>query len=232
MMEKIDIAVKCQQVVKTYRTGDHVVMALNKSDFVVNTGELVILAGPSGCGKTTLISVVAGILDYDGGDCTVFGRNLAKLTEPERLLFRSKYIGFVFQQYNLIPTLTVAENVGVPLIINGVSVKEATAKAIDVLDQVGLSDRAHYAPNQLSGGQQQRVAIARAIVHDPHLIVCDEPTSALDGINGRNIMMILKKLTIQNNRTLIVVTHDNRIFDFADRIAEMEDGHVKHSGNS
>ena len=186
----------------------------------------MIIAGPSGSGKTTLISVIAGILDYEGGDCIVYGEHLNQMTEVEKLAFRAKNIGFVFQQFNLIPTLTVAENVAIPLIINGMERHEATEKATAILAKVGLENRANSSPRELSGGQQQRVAIARAIVHDPKMIVCDEPTSALDSVNGHNIMTILKDLSRNSDRALIVVTHDSRVFDFADRIAEMEDGKI------
>lgn len=221
-----NLAVTCESVIKKYIVGNQDFFALDKVNFEVRTGELMIIAGPSGSGKTTLISVIAGILDYEGGDCIVYGEHLNQMTEVEKLAFRAKNIGFVFQQFNLIPTLTVAENVAIPLIINGMERHEATEKATAILAKVGLENRANSSPRELSGGQQQRVAIARAIVHDPKMIVCDEPTSALDSANGHNIMTILKDLSRNGDRALIVVTHDSRVFDFADRIAEMEDGKI------
>lgn len=206
--------------------GTTVINALDGVNMDVRLGELLILSGPSGCGKTTLISVIAGILNQDEGICDVYGYDLLHLTEKEKLLFRAKNVGFVFQQFNLIPTLSAAENVAVPLIINGMDRKLATQKAADLLVKVGLADRALSLPSQLSGGQQQRVAIARAIIHAPKLVVCDEPTSALDGETGHKIMELLKEVTVNGQRSLIVVTHDSRVLNFADRIAEMEDGKI------
>lgn len=225
MAEK-KLAVTCKAVTKKYTVGSQDLLALNKVNFEVRTGELMIIAGPSGSGKTTLISVIAGILDYEEGECIIYGAHLNEMTEVEKLAFRAENIGFVFQQFNLIPTLTVAENVAIPLIINGMERHEATEKAAIVLEKVGLGNRTNSFPRELSGGQQQRVAIARAIVHNPKMIVCDEPTSALDSANGHNIMSILRKLSQDGNRALIVVTHDSRVFSFADRIAEMEDGKI------
>ncbi len=218
--------IHCENLLKTYKMGDTKINALNHTDFSAQKGELIILSGPSGCGKTTLISVIAGILGCNEGTCTILGHDLTKMSEKNLLQFRAKNIGFVFQQFNLIPTLTVSENVSIPLVINGIELDTAKIKALDVLDHVGLRAYGDYMPQQLSGGQQQRVAIARALIHDPKIIVCDEPTSALDSVNGRNVMQILKSLAKDSQRTLIVVTHDSRIYDFADRIAEMEDGIV------
>lgn len=218
--------IHCENLLKTYNMGDTQIKALNHTDFSAHKGELVILSGPSGCGKTTLISVIAGILGFTEGKCTILGHDLTKMSEKDLLEFRSKNIGFVFQQFNLIPTLTISENVSIPLVINGMDLDAAKVKASDVLGHVGLREYGNFMPQQLSGGQQQRVAIARALIHDPKIIVCDEPTSALDSVNGRNVMQILKNLAKESQRTLIVVTHDSRIYDFADRIAEMEDGIV------
>ncbi|MBX3380876.1 MAG: ABC transporter ATP-binding protein [Phycisphaeraceae bacterium] len=220
------LAVRCRGVVKNYGTGQSVVRALRGIDLDVYQGELLMLVGPSGCGKTTLISVIAGVLDRDAGECSVFGEDFSTMNSRERTRFRGKTIGFVFQSFNLIPTLTIAENVSVPLLLNGVDRRRALAKAKDILGTVGLGDRVNDAPNRLSGGQQQRVAIARALVHDPKLIVCDEPTSALDHETGHRVVELLKGVAMSGNRSLVVVTHDNRIFDFADRIAHMDDGAV------
>ena len=227
-----EIAVDCTQLTKAYSNGTTEVVALRGVDLKVNTGELLMLAGPSGCGKTTLISIIAGILDYTQGHCTVLGEKPAAMKGLERLNFRAKNIGFVFQAFNLIPNLTVAENAAIPLIINGMGRAEAVKKATELLDELGLGEKINAAPISLSGGQQQRVAIARALIHSPRLIVCDEPTSALDGETGQKILTLMKKIAMDQKRTLIVVTHDIRIFPFADRIAMMEDGHVRKVLNS
>ncbi len=222
----MSLAVRCQNVVKVYDTGGQKVTALNGINLDIIAGQLMMLVGPSGCGKTTLISVIAGILDQDEGLCELFGENLLAMRSKDKLNFRAKNIGFVFQAFNLLPSLNAAENVSIPLIINGMKRAEAERKAITLLEQVGLGARWKSLPSQLSGGQQQRVAIARALVHNPRLIVCDEPTSALDHETGRNVMKLLKDVALHKDRTLVIVTHDARIFDFADRIAEMDDGHI------
>lgn len=219
-------AVRCEKLVKTYDAGGQKVTALNGVDLTIKLGELMMLVGPSGCGKTTLISVIAGILDQDSGACELFGENVNAMSSKDKLQFRAKNIGFVFQAFNLLPALNAAENVSIPLIINGVKRAVAEQKAIKVLEQVGLGDRWKSFPSQLSGGQQQRVAIARALVHSPRLIVCDEPTSALDHTSGHNVMNLLKEVALQHDRALVIVTHDARIFEFADRVAEMDDGHL------
>ena len=220
------LAVRCQGVIKTYDTGGQKVTALRGVDLDIHTGELMMLVGPSGCGKTTLISVIAGILDQDEGLCEVFGQNLAHLPQKKKLRFRAENIGFVFQAYNLLPTLSAAENVAIPLIINGMNRREAERRAKAMLERVGLGDRVSSLPSQLSGGQQQRVAIARAMVHNPRLIVCDEPTSALDHETGHRVMELLREVALDESKVLVIVTHDARIFEFADRMAQMDDGRV------
>jgi putative ABC transport system ATP-binding protein len=222
-----EIAVQCQAVKKIYHTGSDQVVALAGIDLQIRLGELMMLVGPSGCGKTTLISVIAGILDQDSGVCEVFGKDLIKMHSREKLQFRAANIGFVFQAYNLLPSLTAAENVSIPLILNGIKRKEAEKRGAQVLEQVGLGTRTQSLPSELSGGQQQRVAIARALVHDPRLIVCDEPTSALDHETGHHVMELLKEVALHKDRALVIVTHDARIFSFADRMAKMDDGHIE-----
>jgi putative ABC transport system ATP-binding protein len=224
--EANQIAVFCKSVIKSYVTGPTKVMALRGVDLEVRQGELLMLVGPSGCGKTTLISVVAGILDHDEGECLVFQRDLRGMGQTKKTRYRGQNVGFVFQAYNLLPTLTALENVSVPLLILGVPRKEAQERAKAILEQVGLADRMFASPAQLSGGQQQRVAIARALIHGPKLIVCDEPTSALDAETGHRVMEVLRDSALSSERALIIVTHDNRIFNFADRIARMEDGRI------
>jgi len=219
-------AVHLRGVTRAYGSGAAKVMALRGIDLDVRRGELLMLVGPSGCGKTTLISVIAAILDADDGEVRVLAADLRTMRQSAKTAFRRDHIGFVFQAYNLIPSLTAAENVAVPLLIRGKAQAEALAAARRVLGEVGLADRSEALPEQLSGGQQQRIAIARALVHDPQLIVCDEPTSALDHTTGQLLMQLLRRVVLAGERSLVIVTHDARIFDYADRIAEMDDGRI------
>jgi len=221
-----ELAISCRGVTKSYGSGETKVAALRGLDLEVKRGELLMVVGPSGCGKTTLLSVIASILRSDSGQCHVLGRDLGVMDERERAYFRRESIGFVFQLFNLLPALTAVENVAVPLLIDGASWDDATARAQNIIETVGLGARSHALPAKLSGGEQQRVAIARALVHEPALVVCDEPTSNLDHEIGRAIMEILSGVGKMSNRTIIVVTHDPRIFDFADRIARMDDGKI------
>jgi len=220
-------AVRCDGIVKTFGTGEGRVQALRGVALEVSAGELLMLVGPSGCGKTTLISVIAGILDQDAGQCLLFGQDLRQLSKKERTVHRGKNVGFVFQAFNLIPALTAAENAAIPLLINGAGTQEARELACRQLRAVGLGGRENALPSELSGGQQQRVAIARALVHNPRLVVCDEPTSALDHQTGRQMLDVLKELAVTGDRALIIVTHDARIFEYADRIAHMDDGRIE-----
>ena len=221
-----DPAVFCRAVTKSYVSGPTKVMALRGVDLEVRLGELLMLVGPSGCGKTTLISVVAGILDHDEGECRVFQEDLRAMGRNTKTLFRGKNVGFVFQAFNLLPTLTALENVSIPMLLQGFKKAEAQSRALEMLTRVGLADRLQSLPAQLSGGQAQRVAIARALVHRPRLIVCDEPTSALDADTGHKVLEVFRETALAEDRALIIVTHDNRIFNFADRIARMEDGRI------
>jgi len=220
-------AVRTEGVVKSFGSGDGAVHALKGVDFEARYGELMMIVGPSGCGKTTLLSVICGTLQYEGGRVEVLGENLTQMRASRLTAFRGKNIGFVFQQFNLIPTWTSLENVSVPLLLNGASQKVAEEAALRLLQEVGIGDKAGVLPTQLSGGQQQRVAIARALVHQPRLLVCDEPTAALDASSGRKVLELLKQIACKPDRCVIVVTHDSRIFPFADRVAEMEDGQLK-----
>ena len=221
------IAIDCKGVTKHYGSGSSRVTALRGIDLDVRFGELMMLVGPSGCGKTTLISVIAGILDRDEGQCKVFGVDFNTMSAGQKTSFRGANVGFVFQAFNLLPTLTAEENAAIPLMILGESRGSAIKRARDMLARVGLGDRGRSLPSQLSGGQQQRVAIARALVHNPRLIVCDEPTSALDHETGHKVMELMREIAVGPDRTLVIVTHDARIFEFADRIAKLDDGRVQ-----
>ncbi len=185
------------------------------------------MMGPSGSGKTTLISIIAGILTQTSGECLLGGQDLNRQMNDAKTAYRGEHIGFVFQSFNLIPMLSCAENVAVPLLLKGVDKKIAEEKGRQALIEVNIGGKADVSPRDLSGGQQQRVAIARAMVHDPDLIVCDEPTSCLDHEMGLKVMELLKKISTEKKKTVIVVSHDLRITSFADRIVHLEDGLIK-----
>ncbi len=231
-MTAMEPAIVCSNLKKSYGTKGNLTPALQGIDLEVKQGELFMLVGPSGCGKTTLISVIAGILAHDEGSCTLFSHNLDAMEDEDRTTFRGKNVGFVFQAYNLIPTLTTTENTSIPLILNGVPRAEANARSRKMLTQVGLGAKLNTLPTELSGGQQQRVAIARSLVHNPRLIVCDEPTSALDHTTGAEIMELFRHEALKRERTLVIVTHDARIFQYADRIGVMDDGRITRIVNS
>src|SRR5438874_9695265 len=222
-------AVRCRDVQKYFGEGDARIHVLRGVNFEALQGQLTFLVGPSGCGKTTLISVIAGLLDPTAGDIELFGHKTAARSAEEQILFRRRNLGFVFQQYNLLPALTAAENAAVPLLAAGIRRGEAVDRAKSLLVTLGLEDRLDTMPNKLSGGQQQRVALARALVHEPRLIVCDEPTAALDHATGEAVMELLASSAVQPDRAVIVVTHDNRVFHFADTIAHMDDGRITHN---
>jgi putative ABC transport system ATP-binding protein len=218
--------IRCTGLEKEFRTGDVRTLALRGIDLEIAPGEVTMLVGPSGCGKTTLISIIAGLLDRTAGGLEVLGRDPSALSSLKAARFRRESIGFIFQQYNLLPSLTAAENAAIPLLAAGVARNEAVRRASELLDRLGLGKKTGSYPRQLSGGQQQRVAVARALVHDPSLVLCDEPTAALDAETGHAVMELLRELALAPGRAVIVVTHDNRIFPFADRIVHMEDGQV------
>jgi putative ABC transport system ATP-binding protein len=219
-------AVVCRGVTKDFGEGEARVQALRGADLDIAFGEMTIISGPSGCGKTTLLSVMSGLLDPSEGDLHVLGTSLADMSDRERVLFRRENIGFVFQQYNLLPALTAAENAAVPLVVAGAKFSDALRTSRELLVRLGLEGRTEALPREMSGGQQQRVALARAIVHAPRVLVCDEPTSALDGESGRHVMELLRDAAVRPDRAVIVVTHDPRVMGFADAIAHMEDGRV------
>ena len=219
-------AVLCRGVTKVYESEGTATHALRGVDLEARAGEMLLLVGPSGCGKTTLLSVVAGILDATAGDVSVFGRDVHAMSARQKAAFRRDGIGFVFQQFNLFPSLTAAENVAVPLLLRGEARAAAVRRGRDLLARMGLESRTESSPLHLSGGQQQRVAIARALAAEPKLIVCDEPTASLDGETGARVMELLRETAVSAERCVVVVTHDSRVFRFGDRIAEMLDGRI------
>ncbi len=219
-------AVTCRNLVKEFGEGNTKVRALRGLDLDIYGGQLTLLVGPSGCGKTTLLSTIVGLLDPTSGELNVLDHDMVHTSRSEKQRFRRDNVGFVFQQYNLLPALTAAENVIVPLVIAGRSRRDALPRAYELLEKMGMTQRRNALPSTLSGGEQQRVAIARALVHEPRLLVCDEPTSALDHATGHTIMEQLREAALVPGRAVIVVTHDSRIFEFGDRIARMDDGQV------
>jgi putative ABC transport system ATP-binding protein len=220
-------AVVCRGVEKAFGTGSTRLQVLRGVNLEAQYGELTFLLGPSGSGKTTLLSIIAGLLKHDQGGVEVLGKNLATLHNGEAALFRLRNVGFVFQQFNLIPALTAAENAAVPLLAAGWKRKDAIGQARELLADLGMAHRSDVLPNKLSGGEQQRVAFARALIQSPKLVICDEPTSALDGPTGRHVMELLRKIALSPDRAVLVVTHDFRILEFADRIAEISDGVIE-----
>jgi putative ABC transport system ATP-binding protein len=220
------IAVRTRDLTKVFGFGEAQVQALRGINLEIHLGELTMLVGPSGSGKTTLLSVITGLLNASAGELVVLGERPTAFSPEELVLFRRKNLGFVFQEYNLIPALTAAENVAVPLLVGGAKRQPAVARGRELLATLNMAHRAHALPSELSGGERQRVALARALIHEPKLIVCDEPTSALDGRTGHAVMELLSATAVRPDRAVLTVTHDSRIFDFADRIAHMDDGRI------
>ena len=219
-------AIKCEGVMKSFGEGEARITALN--DVVLETffGEMVYIVGPSGSGKTTLLSVLSGVLRPDSGKVLVEGVDIWKLTVNELAAVRLNKIGFVFQDFHLFPRLTSSENAAIPLILRRMEWDSAVAEADKYLEIVGLKGRENLSPVTLSGGEQQRVAIARAITAQPDILIMDEPTASLDGETGRSIVSFVKEHFLNDKRCIIVVTHDNRIYEFATRILTMEDGRL------
>ena len=220
------VAVQVRAVDKHFGAASNRLHVLKNVHLQAHLGEILMLVGPSGCGKTTLLSAIAGTLKVEHGSIQVLNHPLHRMSGRELTRFRAKHIGFIFQQFNLIPTLSIAENVAIPLQIQGARASQAIRLARESLDAVGLADRWREHPNKLSGGQQQRVAIARALVHQPPLIICDEPTAALDAKNGEVVLELFRNAARSPDRAVMIVTHDNRIFSYADRIARMDDGEI------
>ena len=225
-----ETAISARGIIRDFKAGQSTIRVLHGIDTDIRSGEMTYVVGESGSGKTTLISIMCGILWPTEGEVRMFGTDIYDLSDTQLVNFRLENIGFIFQQYNLIPSIDAAANAAVPLIAKGMAIEPAREKAIELLEKLNIGDQAEKLPNQLSGGQQQRVAIARALVHEPRLVVCDEPTAALDASSGRRVMDLLREVAVAEDRACIIVTHDNRIFDLADRILVLEDGRVTHDG--
>lgn len=221
-----DFAIRCRGITKEFGKGDSRTLVLRGVELDVHLGKMTMLVGQSGCGKTTLLSVIAGLLESSGGDLEVLGVFPDELKENDRIRFRRENLGFAFQQFNLLPALTAAENVAVPLLAGGIPRKRAIERGIELLERIEMSQKIYSFPNQLSVGQQQRVAFARALIHEPRLILCDEPTSALDAETGQAAMQLLAEVAVRADRGVLIVTHDDRIFKFADVIHSMSDGRI------
>lgn len=209
---------------KLYASGTSTVEAVRGVDLTLQTGEMVAIMGPSGCGKTTLLNVLSGIDEPTAGSVTVNNQPLFGITDNERTSMRSKYLGFIFQDFNLLPVLSAVENVELPLLLLGYGANDARKRALEALKDVGLGERSQHRPAELSGGQQQRVAVARAIVHRPSVILCDEPTGNLDSKTSGEVLTLLKRLNTEQDTTFLIVTHDANIAALCDRVIQMDDG--------
>lgn len=221
-------SIEIANVHKAYRRGSTSTPVLTGVDLVVNQGECVFLAGPSGSGKTTLLSIIGCILGADQGQVRVLGQDIQSLSTAARTEHRLQGLGFVFQKFHLIRGLTAIDNVCLPLVIRGAEKRATQARAMSLLEAVGLADKAHADPRNMSTGQCQRVAIARALAGDPELILADEPTASLDATNGNEVMELFRRLTTQEGKTAVVVSHDHRVFHFADRVCHLERGTISH----
>ena len=218
--------IEAQQVYKIYRSGQLRVEALRKIDIVVGKGEMVAIMGPSGCGKTTLLNCLAGLDTIDDGNVFIQGDNLRDLTDNQRTSYRAKHMGFVFQDFNLLPMLSAVENVELPMLVSNTPSRKARSRALELLDRVGLADRARHRPAELSGGQRQRVTIARALTNDPAIVWADEPTGNLDSESANDVMDLLTSFNREHGQTLVIVTHALEVGKRANRIIRMQDGNI------
>lgn len=209
---------------KSYVEGDRRRVILNEADLEIPKGEFLAILGKSGSGKTTMLNLLSGIDRVDSGNVFIDDLHLTKLSETDRTLFRRRHIGFIFQFFNLIPTLTVWENVILPLELNGLADREGLLRAEKLLDEVGLYHRRGAYPDRLSGGEQQRIAIARSVVHDPRILLADEPTGNLDEVTGKSVLQLLDRLTRGMGKNLVLVTHSREAANYADRVVNLKDG--------
>ena len=218
--------IQAQQVKKVYRNGLLRVEALNGINMQVEEGEMVAIMGPSGCGKTTLLNCLSGLDTIDEGNVFIKGDNLRDLSDNERTAYRARHMGFIFQDFNLLPVLSAVENVELPMLVSRVPGKKARKRALEMLDRVGLSDRARHRPAELSGGQRQRVTVARALTNDPAIVWADEPTGNLDSETAEDIMSLICRLNRENGQTFVIVTHALEVGERANRIIRMHDGNI------
>ncbi len=226
MQEQSQPIIEAQKVHKIYRSGQLRVEALRKIDMLVAKGEMVAIMGPSGCGKTTLLNCLAGLDTIDEGNVFIQGDNLRDLTDNQRTAYRARHMGFVFQDFNLLPMLSAVENVELPLLVSKVPGRNARSRALELLDRVGLADRARHRPAELSGGQRQRVTIARALTNNPVIVWADEPTGNLDSESANDVMDLLCRFNREHGQTLVLVTHALEVGQRANRIIRMQDGNI------
>src|SRR5438094_2783225 len=222
----MSLIIEAQQVKKIYRSGQLRVEALNGIDMAVKPGEMVAIMGPSGCGKTTLLNCLSGLDTIDEGNIFIQGDNLRDLSDNERTAYRARHMGFIFQDFNLLPVLSAVENVELPLLVSRVPGRKARKRALEMLDRVGLSDRARHRPAELSGGQRQRVTIARALTNDPAIVWADEPTGNLDSETAQDILELIRHLNREKGQTFVIVSHDLEVWKLANRIITMREGQI------
>ena len=219
--------IEVKNVTKIYKVGTERITALDNVSFTINKGDFCCLLGSSGSGKSTLLNLMAGIEKITKGEILIKGKDVCKMGEHQLAKFRQKYLGFVFQSYNLLPALNAIENVALPMVFKEVKAKERTRRAKEMLITVGLKERMKHTPNQMSGGQQQRVGIARAFVTDPEIVFADEPTGNLDSKTANEIMEIIKKIATERKQTIVMVTHDVNMAKYANKIVHIHDGHIE-----
>lgn len=219
--------IEVKNVTKIYKVGTERITALDNVNFTINKGDFCCLLGSSGSGKSTLLNLMAGIEKITKGEILIKGKDVCKMGEHQLAKFRQKYLGFVFQSYNLLPALNAIENVALPMVFKEVKAKERTRRAKEMLIAVGLKERMKHKPNQMSGGQQQRVGIARAFVTDPEIVFADEPTGNLDSKTANEIMEIIKKIATERKQTIVMVTHDVNMAKYANKVVHIHDGHIE-----
>lgn len=225
-MGKKEAVIQVKDLYKIYRLGEEKVRALNGVDFTINRGEFCSIVGASGSGKSTLLNMLAGLEKPTKGEIVIAGEHIETKKENQLVAFRREHIGFIFQSYNLLPTLSAIENVALPLTFQGIGRKARTKQALQLLNLVGLSTHTKHKPTQMSGGQQQRVGMARALVVEPEIIFADEPTGNLDSVTSEDMMELMRKVVYERNQTLVMVTHDDHLAGYADRIIRIKDGKV------